>query len=101
MFHLSVLGLSSTIAAVCMTTFLAAPAPASAGAYCFNDPQSNSKLCDYDSMEQCRASSSGRGGTCFRDPWQSSADEPFSQVTNGAGDRAVQRRAHASQSRKY
>jgi len=43
--------------------------PASAGEYCRTDVTSHMQSCSFDTMEQCQAMSSGRGGSCFRDPF--------------------------------
>jgi hypothetical protein len=45
--------------------------PAAAGPYeyCRTDVSSAMKSCSFTSMEQCQAMSSGRGGTCARDPF--------------------------------
>jgi hypothetical protein len=42
--------------------------PASAGDYCRTDT-SYMRSCGFDTLEQCQASSSGRTGTCDRDPF--------------------------------
>jgi len=47
---------------------VAAPTQASAGGYCRKDVTSAVTSCSFDTMEQCHAMSSGRGGDCFRDP---------------------------------
>jgi hypothetical protein len=47
----------------------ASATPASAGAYCRKDVTSAVTSCSFDTMEQCRSMSSGRGGDCFRDPF--------------------------------
>jgi hypothetical protein len=48
--------------------FVAMATPASAGEFCRQDT-SGMLGCGFSSMEQCQASSSGRGGGCFRDPF--------------------------------
>ena len=48
---------------------LTTPAPAHAGEYCRKDVTSAVVSCGFDTMEQCQAMSSGRGGDCFRDPF--------------------------------
>jgi hypothetical protein len=46
-----------------------APSAASAGEYCRTDVTSAMRSCSFDTMEQCQAMSSGRGGSCDRDPF--------------------------------
>jgi len=48
---------------------VAAPTRASAYEYCRKDVTSAVTSCSFDTMEQCKAMSSGRGGDCFRDPF--------------------------------
>jgi hypothetical protein len=48
--------------------FVAMARPAAAGEFCRQDT-SGMLGCGFSSMEQCQASSSGRGGSCFRDPF--------------------------------
>jgi hypothetical protein len=45
------------------------PTAASAGEYCRTDVSSAMRSCSFDTMEQCQAMSSGRGGGCARDPF--------------------------------
>ena len=47
----------------------ATAAPAAAGEYCRKDITSAVVSCSFDTMDQCQAMSSGRGGDCFRDPF--------------------------------
>jgi hypothetical protein len=49
--------------------FVAMTTPASAGEYCRTDVSSHMQTCGFDSLEQCQAMSSGRGGSCDRDPF--------------------------------
>jgi hypothetical protein len=49
---------------------VAAPTQASAYEYCRKDVTSAVTSCSFDTMEQCKAMSSGRGGDCFRDPFR-------------------------------
>jgi len=51
-----------------------APSSASAGEYCRTDVTSHVQSCSFDTMEQCHAMSSGRGGDCFRDPFLPARD---------------------------
>ena len=47
---------------------MATPAAARPGEYCRQDATSGMRSCSFETMEQCQAMSSGRGGTCYRDP---------------------------------
>ncbi|MGZ5828697.1 MAG: DUF3551 domain-containing protein [Xanthobacteraceae bacterium] len=49
--------------------FVAMTTPASAGAYCRTDVTSHMQSCGFDTLEQCQNMSSGRGGSCERDPF--------------------------------
>ena len=49
--------------------FGAMTTPASAAEFCRTDVTGHMTSCSYTSMEQCKASSSGIGGDCFRDPY--------------------------------
>ena len=49
--------------------FASASTPAAAGEYCRKDVSSAITSCSFDTMAQCEAMSSGRGGGCFRDPF--------------------------------
>jgi uncharacterized protein DUF3551 len=42
---------------------------ATAGEFCRQDVTGHMTSCGFASMEQCKASSAGLGGDCFRDPW--------------------------------
>jgi hypothetical protein len=52
-------------------TFVAIATPASAHTYeyCRRDNVSYMLSCSFDTMAQCQAMSSGRGGDCLRDPF--------------------------------
>ena len=52
----------------------ATPTSASAHDYCRKDVTSSIISCSFDTLEQCQAMSSGRGGDCFRDPFLPSRD---------------------------
>jgi len=55
--------------ALCALAFVSFATPASAGEYCRKDVTAGIVGCSFDTMEQCQAMSSGRGGDCFRDPF--------------------------------
>jgi hypothetical protein len=62
------------IAALTALGFISSAQPASVGEYCCMDVTSRVVSCSFDTLEQCRWTSSGRGGDCFRDPWLPAAD---------------------------
>jgi hypothetical protein len=45
------------------------PAAAAKYEYCRQDVTSGMRSCSFETMEQCQAMSSGRGGHCYRDPF--------------------------------
>ena len=45
------------------------PAAAKDYEYCRQDYSSGMRQCGFDTMEQCLAMISGRGGSCLRDPF--------------------------------
>ncbi len=47
---------------------VATPAAAGPSEYCRQDVTSGMRSCSFETLEQCQAMSSGRGGTCYRDP---------------------------------
>ena len=47
---------------------MATPAVAGPSEYCRQDVTSGMRSCSFETLEQCQAMSSGRGGTCYRDP---------------------------------
>jgi hypothetical protein len=56
--------------------FLSMSTPASAGEYCRTDT-SGMRGCGYDTMAQCEATASGKGGAgCYRDPFLPEASNP-------------------------
>jgi hypothetical protein len=59
------------IAALSALAFASISTPASAHTYeyCRYDVLSHMLGCSFDSLEQCKAMSSGRGGDCLRDPF--------------------------------
>jgi hypothetical protein len=48
---------------------IATPASAASNEYCRQDVTSGMRSCSFATMEQCQSMSSGRGGTCYRDPF--------------------------------
>jgi hypothetical protein len=61
---------AAPMAGLWATALVALATPASAGPneYCRQDVTSGMRSCSFATMEQCQAMSSGRGGTCYRDP---------------------------------
>jgi hypothetical protein len=57
------------LAALTAMAFVTSATPASAGEYCRKDVTSQVVSCSFDTLEQCKWTSSGRGGDCYRDPW--------------------------------
>ena len=59
------------VVGLCAMVLVAVATPASAGPneYCRQDVTSGMRSCSFATMEQCQAMSSGRGGTCYRDPF--------------------------------
>jgi Protein of unknown function (DUF3551) len=55
-------------AALLAMAFVSISTPATAGEFCRQDITSGMRSCSFDTMEQCKAMSSGRGGDCYRDP---------------------------------
>jgi hypothetical protein len=66
---------------------MAAPAQAAPGEFCRTD-SSNMRSCGYSTLEQCQWSSSGRGGTCDRDPF-------YANPTNANAMAYAPKHAHA------
>jgi hypothetical protein len=56
---------------------MATPAAAGPGEYCRQDVTSGMRSCSFETMEQCQAMSSGRGGTCYRDPLLTDASSAY------------------------
>jgi len=66
------LAAAPSAAAIIALALISTATPASAaGKYCRKDVTSNALSCGFDTMEQCQAMSSGRGGDCMPDPWGS------------------------------
>jgi hypothetical protein len=56
-------------AALFALTLVAIATPASAAEFCRQDVVSGMRSCSFDTLAQCQAMSSGRGGDCYRDPF--------------------------------
>ncbi|RXG85271.1 DUF3551 domain-containing protein [Bradyrhizobium zhanjiangense] len=82
----------STIAAAALAaaTFWCTAEPASAKnyEYCRVDYTLGSpRNCGFDTMEQCMAMISGRGGSCTRDPFYQTETESFAYAPKNTGRR--------------
>jgi hypothetical protein len=72
---------TASAVALCTFAFVAmATPPARAGEFCMTD-SSAMRSCGFATMEQCKASASGKNGTCARDPFY---DNTNSGNTNSA-----------------
>jgi hypothetical protein len=67
------------IAAAACAAFFATTAPAAAKGfeYCRRDVTGYTLSCSFETMAQCEAMSSGRGGDCLRDPTLGSASDAY------------------------
>ena len=70
---------------------VAVATPASAGEYCRQDVTSAMRSCSFATMEQCQAMSSGRGGSCYRDPFlpEAGASSAYAYAPLHGGKRAA------------
>ena len=70
--------LACNAAALFALAFVGMPSTAaSADEYCRWDVTSHMKSCSFDTLEQCQAMSSGRGGDCARDPFLGNATNAY------------------------
>jgi len=60
---------AATLVAAIALDGLFAPAAVRAGEYCSEDGYSFARNCSFSSMEQCKATISGRYAACLRDPF--------------------------------
>jgi hypothetical protein len=67
-------------AALFALAFVAIATPASAGEYCRQDITSGMRSCSFETLAQCQAMSSGRGGDCYRDPFLPAASSAFAYL---------------------
>ena len=75
------------------------PTPVAAAAkyeYCRTDVSSAMRSCSFTSLEQCQAMSSGRGGSCARDPFlpASALGDAFAYQPKGGLHRARKPASH-------
>ena len=87
------LKLTAPAAALCALAFVSFATPASAGQYCRKDVTAGIVGCSFDTMEQCQAMSSGRGGDCFRDPFLPAIDA-YAYAPKAVGKLAHRAKAH-------
>jgi Protein of unknown function (DUF3551) len=76
--------ITTSVAALSALTFVATATPASAHTYeyCRRDITGYTLSCSFDTMAQCQAMSSGRGGDCLRDPFLSDASSSYAYAPN-------------------
>jgi hypothetical protein len=81
---------AAPMAGLCAMVLVAVATPASAGPneYCRQDVTSGMRSCSFATMEQCQAMSSGRGGTCYRDPFLPSTTSAYAYAPLHGGQRA-------------
>jgi Protein of unknown function (DUF3551) len=73
------------VTALASVAFLEAVQPAAAKDYefCRLDYASGMRQCGFDTMEQCVAMISGRGGSCMRDPFLKETSAAFAYARKG------------------
>ncbi|QHO73510.1 hypothetical protein ACH79_13485 [Bradyrhizobium sp. CCBAU 051011] len=85
----------STIAAATLAgaTLLSAAEPVAAREYeyCREDYSSGMRQCGFDTVEQCVATISGRGGSCVRNPLLSEASASYAHAPKRRGHTRRQR----------
>jgi Protein of unknown function (DUF3551) len=71
-------------------TGITTPATAAKYEYCRTDVSSAMRSCSFETLEQCQTMSSGRGGTCARDPFlpEAKASDAFAYQPKGGVHRA-------------
>jgi hypothetical protein len=67
---------------------VATPASAASNEYCRQDVTSGMRSCSFATMEQCQAMSSGRGGSCYRDPLLPSTTDAYAYAPRHGDKRA-------------
>jgi hypothetical protein len=80
---------ASGLLALALLSLSAVSTPAAAGEFCRTDT-SGMRGCGFDTMAQCEASSSGKGGAgCYRDPYL-----PEAKATNALAYQPKKNAAH-------
>jgi Protein of unknown function (DUF3551) len=69
--------IASILARALAYAAIATPVSAHTYEYCRRDVTSFAQSCSFDTMAQCQAMSSGRGGDCYRDPFLSDASGAY------------------------
>jgi hypothetical protein len=88
--------MAASAAALSALAFVAIASPAAqAGEYCSTNT-SGMRGCGYSSLEQCRASTAGVGGSCGRDPYYQDASTAMAYQPKHASARSVQHAAKQS-----
>lgn len=75
------------IAALAGATLLSAAEPVAAGKYeyCREDYSSGMRQCGFNTVEQCVAMISGRGGSCSRNPFLADANASYAHAPKRRG----------------
>ena len=81
------------VATLAGSAVLSATEPAAARDYefCRQDYTSGMRQCGFDTMEQCIAMISGRGGSCIRDPFLAEARASYAYAPKSRGHTHRQR----------
>lgn len=81
------------IATLAASAFLSTTEPAAARDYkfCRQDYSSGTRQCGFDTMEQCVAMISGRGGSCIREPFPAEAGASYAYAPKRHGHSHRQR----------
>ena len=74
--------------------FVAMATPAAAGEYCRQDVTSAMRSCSFDTLEQCKAMSAGRGGDCYRDPFLTDTSNAYAYQPKHLHSKAGAQRAN-------
>jgi hypothetical protein len=90
------LSFKSTIASILVRALayaaIAALASAHTYEFCRTDPESFEQSCSFDTLAQCQAMSSGRGGDCDRDPFLGDAGGAYAYAPIRTPGRAALRK---------
>lgn len=73
----------------------------SAGEYCRQDVTGHMTSCSFDSMEECKATSAGIGGDCFRDPFLNDSRNAFAYQPNAPHSKKHARPRRGEASRNF
>ena len=75
---------------------MATPVAASPIDYCRHDVTSGMRGCGYSSLEQCQAMSSGRGGSCYENPFPENSKSAYAYQPKHAQSKSGIHRAKNS-----